>query len=1123
MNEPLASRALADWLQALGLAEHAPRFDAEGISLDLLPTLDDADLKELGVVLLGHRKRLRAAIAELAASPAAAAAATPAAPVRDAERRQLTVMFCDLVGSTQLAGRLDPEDLQALIRGYHAAVADAVAPFAGHMAQLLGDGCLVYFGYPQAHEDDAGRAVLAALSVLDAVAALRPQAGTSLQTRVGIATGLVVVGEVGAGTSAVEQTASGETPNLAARLQAQAAPGEIVLSDETRRLVGSAFELEPVGPLALKGFAAPVPAWRVRGERSVASRFEAQHESALFEFVGRASEVSLLLDRWHLARDGEGQVVLLSGEAGIGKSRIVQTLRDHLAGERHATVLMQCSPYHGNSALYPLTQYFERAAGIDASDAPPERARKLERLVGPGMAISPQSANHLARLFGATEGEAMPAGDNPQHEKAQKLQAPVDLLRALAGQLPVLLLIEDAHWIDPTTSELVAMTIEQSRDLRLLVLVTCRPEFVPPWGSPANLTRLALNRLGQRQSAELATAVAGGRPLPDEVLAAIIARTDGIPLFVEELTKTVLQSGLLDDTAAGWRLRGPLPALAIPATLQDSLMSRLDRLAPAKEVAQVGAIIGREFSRRLLAEVLQMPADRLAAALDELQRAELVVRRGIVPDERYTFRHALIRDTAYNSLLKAQRVLRHGQIAAALEALEPDTVAGQPELLAYHSQEGGLPARALRYWREAGRLASARAANREAAMHYRAALALLPVIADGGPSDDGAELDLQMSLGHVQMQTEGYASVPTMTAFARARELASRLGRIDDYVMACAAFGASLWAAGRYEEERELLEQIGADDLARLRPMSRVFHSVVLGLLRLYLGDLDRASALVETTLQDLDGVAPAERVDISGVDARVLALTQAIAIRVHQGRLEDADAYTEQTLQHAQERDHEPTWAWAHAMARWRAFRHGDWEEAIRRSQATLSIAERLGFTTRLGSGKMLLGRTLVAAGRVDEGAVLLHEGYALWSADGSPTGITEFAAAAADVLLEAGRFADAEIFVGIGEAALAAIPERFFIAELQRLRARLFDVAGDRAAAEAGLRAALASAERQGARLHALRAATDLAGLLRDAGRTAEGHALLAPVLAALPQGHDQADALRAQALLQSLERAA
>jgi class 3 adenylate cyclase/tetratricopeptide (TPR) repeat protein len=1113
---------LTPWLQSLGLGEHAPAFVAQGIDAELLPQLSDADLKELGVSLLGHRKRLLLAIAALALDAGGATATAPARLVREAERRQLTVMFCDLVGSTLLSGRLDPEDLQGLVRSYHDAVAAAVSAYDGHMAQLLGDGCLVYFGYPRAHEDDAERALHAALNVLKAVACLRPEGGIELQTRIGIATGQVVVGEIGAGTAAAEQTASGETPNLAARLQSQAAPGEIVVSAETRRLAGASFEFESTGAVQLKGFTAPVEAWRVRGERSVASRFEAQHESELIEFIGRSSEVSLLLERWAMARDGEGQVVLLTGEAGIGKSRICQTLRERLAGERHAVVLLQCSPYHSSSALHPLVQYLERTTGITPADTPELRGQKLERLMGPQMGLSRQSHGQLLRLMGAPDGGRLPpAGENPQQDKAQTLQAPIDLLRALARHLPVLMLIEDAHWTDPTTEQLCALTVEQSRDMRLLVLVTGRPEYTPPWGNPANLTRLALNRLGQRHCAELVDAVTGGRALPAEVLAEIIAKTDGVPLFVEELTKTVVQSGLLEDTPQGYRLRGPLPALAIPSTLQDSLMARLDRLAPAKEVAQVGAMIGREFSHRLLAAVLKMPGDKLAEALDELVRSELVARRGMAPDAVYTFRHALIRDTAYNSMLKSQRVLRHGHIAAAIAQTEPDTVTTQPELLAYHCQEGGQVAAAFGYWSAAGDLAVARTANREAVTHLRAALALLSALALEAQRCDEAELGLQMKLGNVLMQTEGFASAPTVASFSRARELAAKLGRIDQYVVACSGFGATLWAAGRFDEELAMLQQIGPDELASLQPMSRVFHSIVLGLVKFYLGALAEAHALAHDTLHELASVPPEQRQDISGVDPMVMALTQSVAICVHLGLLEQADAQTLQAMQIAQAREHAPTQAWVLSMARWMAFRHGDWAESIRLSNATLASSERMGFKTRLASGRLLLGRAVVASGQVDEGTRLLHEGYALWSAQGSQTGASELASIAADVLIEAGRTADAEIFVRAGEKAQIESPERFFASELARQRARLAQAAGDSASAEAGLRSAIEIAQAQGAKLFTLRAATDLARLLQTLGRPAEAEAVLRPALDALPEGLDQPDAMRAKATLSATAR--
>ncbi|MFZ2652947.1 MAG: adenylate/guanylate cyclase domain-containing protein [Burkholderiaceae bacterium] len=440
-------------------------------------------------------------------------ASLPAAGVdQDAERRQLTVMFCDLVGSTGLANRLDPEAMRTVLRSFHSAVAGAVAPYEGHIAQLLGDGALVYFGYPRAHEDDAGRAVRAALAVLAAVAAMKASSTGTTQTRIGIATGLVVIGDIGGGTPAAERSASGETPNLAARLQAIAAPGEIVLSDTTRQLLDASFELGSLGPLTLKGFETPIHAWRVSGERAQASRFEARHAQEPSVLVGRESEVALLLDRWALARDGEGQVVLLSGEAGIGKSRICQALRERLAGEEHAAVVLQCSPYFSGSALYPVVQHLQRAAGFVSAD---DASQRRQKMAGMAQALPRESMGALLRLMGLPDdGLAGEAVQMPQQEKARTLQALVDLMAALARQQPVLLWLEDAHWIDPTTEELIARLVDSLREARLLILVTCRPEATPALGNPANLTRLTLNRLGQRQSAALIDAVAHGKRLP---------------------------------------------------------------------------------------------------------------------------------------------------------------------------------------------------------------------------------------------------------------------------------------------------------------------------------------------------------------------------------------------------------------------------------------------------------------------------------------------------------------------------------------------------------------------------------------------------------------------------------
>ena len=582
-----------------------------------------------------------------------------------AERRQLTVMFCDLVGSTLLANRLDPEEMRAVLRGFHSAVAGAVAPYDGHVAQLLGDGVLVYFGYPRAHEDDAGRAVRAALAVLPAVAAMKGSGSGAVQTRIGIATGLVVIGQIGQGTPAAEHSASGETPNLAARLQGIAGPGEIVLSQTTRQLLDASFELHPLGPQSVKGFDAPVHAWRVVGERTSASRFEARHDEAPSGLVGRDSEVALLLDRWALARDGEGQVVVLSGEAGIGKSRIGQALRERLAAEEHATVVLQCSPYFSGSALYPVVQHLKLAAGITGSDNPAQQREKVTTLTA---ALPAEGQAALLRLIGLPgEGLSAEEAQMPQQQKARTLNALVGLMHELAKQQPVLLWVEDAHWIDPTTQELIAILVDRLRDARLLTLITTRPDTTLNLGKPAHLTTLTLNRLGRRQCATLIDAVAQGKRLPREVQAEIIRKTDGVPLFVEELTKTVLQSGLLEQAQTGYLLRGPLPELAIPSTLQDSLMARLDRLNQAKEVAQAGAAIGREFTRSLLESVLHgASAEQLDRSLTELESVDLLIRRGEGQSATYSFKHALVRDTAYNSMLVSDDVnplLFDGQVA----------------------------------------------------------------------------------------------------------------------------------------------------------------------------------------------------------------------------------------------------------------------------------------------------------------------------------------------------------------------------------------------------------------------------------------------------------------------------
>jgi class 3 adenylate cyclase len=767
------------------LGQYEPTFRDNDIDAGLLPTLTADDLRELGITSLGHRKRLLAAIsmltepADLQPSPAPPLVPTPlpASPVPQAERRQLTVVFVDLVGSTALSARLDPEELRAIMRSYQDACADAITRFGGHVAKFLGNGILAYFGWPVAYEDAAERAVRAGLEIVDAVPYLVTSVDEPLSARIGVATGLAVVGDLLGAGAAREEAVVGEVPNLAARLQQLAEPGTVVVADGTRRLVGGMFELADLGAHDLKGFVAPVPAWRVLGPGRTAGRFEAREAVAgLAPLVGRKGELALLLHRWGLARGGEGQAVLLSGEPGIGKSRLVHALRDQLAAEAHTVLRYQGSPYHANTALHPVIEQLERAAGFGREDAAAARLAKLEALLNEGTVDVAQAVPLVADLLSIpTKGHYPPLELTPQRQKELTFAALLDHLVGLAALRPVLVALEDAHWLDPTTLELFGLVVDRIRDLPALVVITFRPEFVPPWTGRAHVAALALSRLGRRQSAAMVGRVAGGRALPATVVDEIVAKTDGVPLFVEELTRAVLESGLVrGDTDREAVVGSPL-VLAISDTLQDSLMARLDRLAPVKEVAQIAACIGREFPYELLAAVAPLRQDQLDPALAKLACAELIFRRGTPPEATYTFKHALVQDAAYQSLLKSRRQQLHARISRVFEERFPETAETQPEVAARHCNEAGLIPRAVRYWHKAGRQAVARSALREAVAHLSAGLDALKAM-PGSAERDRQELELQVTLGVALLAVRGQAAPDTGQAYARARRLAEQLG-----------------------------------------------------------------------------------------------------------------------------------------------------------------------------------------------------------------------------------------------------------------------------------------------------------------------------------------------------------
>jgi class 3 adenylate cyclase len=736
------------WLAENGLGRYDAAFAANEIDFDVIRSLTDADLRELGLAL-GDRKRLLQAVARLDGERAGGAVA-PMAASGDAispggERRQLTVMFCDLVGSTALSERLDPEELGKLLHAFRMHCGDVIARYDGFVARYVGDGILTYFGWPTAHEEDAERAVRAALEIVHSVK--RASSIEDLSVRIGIATGPVVVGET-AGVGDQSKLAVGSTPNLAARLQALAITGQIVIAASSRRLAGNLFELTDLGEHELKGIAEPVHAWRVERALVTESRFDAHRGGdVLTPLVGREEELDLLLRRWSQARDGEGQVVLLSGEPGIGKSRILSALRQRLDAQGVQALRFQCSPYYVNSAFWPIIDNVERALKFARDEASDAKLDKLEALVvteyGRPLGDVYFVASILSIPFEARYG-ALPM--TPQKHKDETLRTLVDLVEAAARKRPSVVLFEDAHWADPTTLEMLDLLIDRAKTVPLLVVLTHRPEFQSRWSQQGHVGALNLSKLTRAQSAAMVSTLAGGKVLPGALLEQILSRTDGVPLFVEELTKSILESGELKEASNHYEYGSSARTVTIPATLRDSLMARLDRIMPVREIAQIGAAIGREFSYELIEAVAPMPQAQLDDSLARLCESGLAFRRGTPPDAIYSFKHALVQDAAYDSLLKSRRQELHRKIARVIEQRFPNIKINEPELLAYHFQEAGDLSPAFAYLIAAGDVAEQHGANQEAVAHYQSAKRLTER-ADL-PDDDRARIpELLMKLG----------------------------------------------------------------------------------------------------------------------------------------------------------------------------------------------------------------------------------------------------------------------------------------------------------------------------------------------------------------------------------------
>jgi class 3 adenylate cyclase/tetratricopeptide (TPR) repeat protein len=1084
--------------------------------LDLLPTLTDADLRELGVVSLGHRKRLLTAFNALAV-PAELQPSSPLLPATgpEAGRRQLTVMFVDLVSSTELARRLDPEDLRDVIGSYHRCCAEHITRYDGYIAKYMGDGVLAYFGWPCAHEHEVESAIRAGLAVVEAVADLRATDIMPLTGRVGIATGPVVVGDLIGTEDARERAVVGAAPNLAARLQSLANPGSVVIAEGTRALLGDLFTLLDLGAVQIKGFDEPVHAWQVAGEGVAEGRFEAMHVAGLTPLMGRDHESALLLDRWERAKEGEGQVVLLAGEPGIGKSRLIRALREHLADEPYTVLSHFCSPHHANTALHPVIGLLKRAAGLQREDPPEQQLDKLEAMLAHAVEDVREAVPVLADLLAIPAADRYPLLElSPQQKKEKTFQTFFDQLSGLAARRPTLAIYEDVHWADPTTIELLGRIFDRVQHLPVLTIVTFRPEFVPPWTVHGHITTLSLSRLGRRQGIAIIERLTGGKGLPGEVLEQILARTDGVPLFVEELTKAVLESGLVADAGDHFELSGPLPPLAIPATLHDSLMARLDRLAAAKQVAQIGAVIGREFGHELIVAVAGLPEDALTAALDQLVQAELIFRRGMPPDATYIFKHALVRDAACQSLLKSRHLQLHAQIAAALEQHFPDMTATEPELLAHHYTSAGLIKAGVHYWERAGARATERSAYVEAISQYGKGLEFLRSLPEGRERDL-LELSLQMGLGDALSWTRGFAAFEVEAAYNRAHELSRQIGETSDLFRI-------LWGLwhffviradfGRAQTLSDELSQLG-EHLQDPSLAPHIFRT--RGETCLWRGEF--VAALRETSECLTNPDLPPPKLLPGVQDPLVMCgLWEALALW-HLGYPDRALRSADAALERARNSTQSGDFGAALLFAAWVRLLRRETRSAREFAEAALRFNAAHDLAFHVAISKCLLGSALVVEENDESGLTRIRDGIAGSSATGAGVFQPWFLGVLAASHSHLGNDTAGLAALAEAEALINRSGERWSEAEMHRLKGELqLSVKGAEAEAEQCLYTAIAVARGQQARSSELRAANSIARLWCAQSKRAEVRDLLAPIYGWFTEGFDTPDMRDAEELL-------
>jgi len=1125
----VAMQEMAYWLEKLGLSEYAQRFVENDIDFTILPDLTDQDLEKIGIASLGHRRKLLRAIANLETiekGTPAAGVVSPAAPLPldTAERRQVTVMFSDLVGSTALSAHMDPEDLREIIFAYQKCVTETVHRFDGFVARYMGDGVLVYFGYPFAHEDDAERAVQAGLETIAAVSALSSR--VSLRTRVGIATGLVVVGDLIGSGDAQERSIVGKTPNLAARLQGIAEPNTVVICDSTRRLLGNLFELKDLGARDdLKGVGEAARAWAALRASSIASRFEALHASGMTALVGREEEIELLRRRWATAKNGEGQVVLLSGEAGIGKSRLTAALLESVAAEPHTRLRYFCSPQHRDSALHPIIGQMERAAGLAHGDSPQARIDKLDALLAQTPTSALDAALFAEMLSLANDGRYPTIILTSQQRRQRTLEALTAQMEALTRTSPVLMIFEDVQWIDPTSLEALGRAVDEIRTLRVLLIMTFRPEFDPPWIGRPYVAALTINRLGQRDIEAMIGRIAGDKLLPANIRQDIIERTDGIPLFVEEMTKAVLEAdseGAVEHVVAAV----PSPALAVPASLHASLMARLDRLGPAKELAQIGAAIGREFSHALLAAVMSKPEWELESALDRLVAAGLLFRQGVPPRATYLFKHALVQDAAYGTLLREPRRALHARIADVLENQFAEIAESKPELLARHCTEAGLNEKAAALWGKAGRRSLDHSALVEAAEQLTRALAQIAGL-PATPALRREEIKLQVALITPLMHVKGYAAPETKAAAERARvlieEAEAREEHTEDPLLLFSVL-FSFWTASFVAFDGDALRERASQFLTLAQERGATI-PIMIG--HRIMGSVLHTGAFVEGRAHLDRAIALYDRGEHRslatrfGQDVRVAALSYRSLALWMLGYPDAALADADHALEEAREIGQAATLMYALVHALLIHIQCGNYASARAETDELVALANEKNALFWKPQGISMQGCILAVTGKAAEAVQTISPGITAWRTTGSTFWMPLYLSYLAKAYAELGQFENASRCIEEAMTAAETTKERWHEAEIYRLAGEivLLSPAPDLVKAGGYFEHGLAIARSQQAKSWELRAAMSQARLWRERGKRRQARDHLASVLGWFTEGFNTSDLREAKALLDAL----